>query len=143
MVPEHRARVCRSGWVGAWTWPSPPAAASTPRRIIRTCAPGLLPLSRPLHTEAQWAARRDCQQLLVSPVFPSPGKGGPWGPGRLHRFLDTLPVEGPRILALGGIDPSTVGDLRHPRLAGVAAIRPFWSGDPAMAVTAFREAWKA
>lgn len=105
--------------------------------------PGLLPLSRPLHAEAQWAARRGCQQLLVSPVLPSPGKGAPWGPDRLHRFLDTLLPEGPRILALGGIDPSTVGVLRHPRLAGVAAIRPFWSGDPATAVATFREAWKA
>lgn len=106
-------------------------------------APGLLPLCRPLHAEAQWAARCGCEQLLVSPVLPTPGKGEPWGPERLHRFLDALPKEGPRLLALGGVDPSNAGRLRHSRLAGLAAIRPFWSGDPGTAVLGFREAWGA
>lgn len=101
-------------------------------------APGLLPLSRPLHGEDQWAVRNGADQLLVSPVFPSPGKGPPWGPARLHRFLDALPAEGPRLLALGGVDPSNLALLRHPRLAGIAAIRPFWEGDPVRAVARFR-----
>lgn len=100
--------------------------------------PGLVPLSRPLHDENQWARRYHADQLLVSPIFPSPGKSGPWGVGRLRRFLDTLPAEGPRLLALGGVDPSNAGSLRHPRLAGIAAIRPFWKGDPRRAVAAFR-----
>ena len=100
--------------------------------------PGLLPLSRPLHAEAQWEARQGCDQLLAAPIFASPGKGDPWGPGRLHRFLDGLPMGGPRILALGGVDPSNAGPLRHPRLAGVAAIRAFWEGDPRRTVAAFR-----
>jgi len=105
--------------------------------------PGLLPLSRPLHAEGQWEARRGCTQLLLSPILPSPGKGEPWGVARLHRFLDGLPAEGPRILALGGLDPSNAAGLRHPRLAGVAAIRPFWMGDPAKTVARFRKAWTA
>jgi thiamine monophosphate synthase len=100
--------------------------------------PDLLPLSRPLHEEGQWTARRDVDQLLVSPVFPSPGKGAPWGNERLRRFLDSLPLEGPRLLALGGVDPSNAALLRHPRLDGLAAIRPFWEGDPRRAVAAFR-----
>lgn len=100
--------------------------------------PGLLPLSQPLHDEAQWEARRACDQLLVSPVFASPGKGAPWGPARLARFLDGLPPDGPRLLALGGVDPAGAAALRHPRLAGLAAIRPFWEGDPRAAVAAFR-----
>ena len=105
--------------------------------------PALAPLSRPLHDPAQWPARQGCAQLLVSPILPSPGKGPPWGPERLHRFLDTLPAEGPRILALGGITPAEAMKLAHPRLAGLAAIRPFWDGDPARAVAAFRKAWPA
>ncbi len=105
--------------------------------------PGLLPLSRPLHAEGQWPDRRGCEQLLVSPIFPSPGKDESWGVARLHRFLDTLPVEGPRILALGGVDPSKAPDLRHPRLAGLAAIRSFWADDPVATVARFRAAWKA
>ncbi len=101
----------------------------------------LLPLSRPLHGEGQWAERSACSQLLISPVFPSPGKGEPWGVPRLHRFLETLPEGGPRLLALGGVDPREAPALVHPRLAGIAAIRPFWSGHPRTEVTAFRAAW--
>lgn len=100
--------------------------------------PGLAPLSRPLHHENQWEARRRCDQLLVSPAFASPGKDEPWGVDRLHRFLDRLPPEGPRVLALGGVDPLSAPALQHPRLAGIAAIRPFWEGDPAQAVAQFR-----
>ncbi|WP_306591010.1 thiamine phosphate synthase [Geothrix sp. 21YS21S-4] len=100
---------------------------------------GLVPLSRPLHVEGQWSSRRDCDQLLVSPVFSSPGKGEPWGAGRFRAFLDALPAEGPRILALGGVEPDRMDALRHPRLAGIAAIRPFWEGDPRRAVAAFRD----
>jgi len=101
---------------------------------------GLGPVSRPLHGEVQWEARRGADQLLISPVFASPGKGEPWGVERLHRFLDGLPAGGPRLLALGGVEPATLVLLRHPRLDGVAAIRPFWGGDPARAVAQFRGA---
>jgi thiamine monophosphate synthase len=103
--------------------------------------PSLLPLSRPLHAEGQWEARRNCTQLLVSPILPSPGKGEPWGLTRFHRFLDTLPPEGSRILALGGVTPKGAAALQHPRLDGLAALRPFWTGDPAAAVAGFRAAW--
>lgn len=103
--------------------------------------PALLPLSRPLHGEAQWPARRACAQLLVAPVFPSPGKGEPWGAPRLSRFLDGA-AAGPRLLALGGIDPERAGALRHPRLAGVALIRALWEAeDPAGVVARLRAAW--
>ena len=100
--------------------------------------PGLVPVSRPLHHEDQWKARCAMDQLLISPVFPSLGKGEPWGSTRLHAFLDALPESGPRLLALGGIDPSNAHHVRHPRLAGIAAIRPFWEGDPTGAVARFR-----
>jgi thiamine monophosphate synthase len=103
--------------------------------------PALLPLSRPLHEEGQWGDRRTAAQLLVSPILPSPGKGEPWGLPRFHRFLDTLPAGGPRILALGGVTPEAAAALRHPRLEGLAALRPFWSGDPAAAAASFRRAW--
>lgn len=102
--------------------------------------PGSVPLSRPLHEESQWTKRSTAEQLLVSPVFSSPGKGAPWGPERLRRFLDGLPSRGPRLLALGGVEPGNAAALNHPRLAGFAAIRPFWAGDPERAVSAFRGA---
>jgi thiamine monophosphate synthase len=99
---------------------------------------GLLTLSRPLHDETQWPARAQADQLLLSPILLSPGKGAPWGVERLHRFLDGLPAQGPRALALGGVEPRHAKTLAHPRLAGLAAIRPFWTGDPERAVAAFR-----
>jgi thiamine monophosphate synthase len=102
--------------------------------------PGQVPLSRPLHAESQWPGRSATEQLLVSPVFSSPGKGAPWGPERLWRFLDSLPSGGPRLLALGGVEPANAASLSHPRLAGFAAIRPFWGGDPERAVSDFRRA---
>lgn len=99
------------------------------------------PLSRPLHVESQWEARQGADQLLISPIFETPGKGPAWGPTRLRTFLDGRPPGGPRLLALGGVTPANVGLLRHPRLGGIAAIRPFWEGDPAAAVAAFHAAW--
>jgi thiamine monophosphate synthase len=101
-------------------------------------APGLAPLSRPLHEEGQWPARRTADQLLISPVFATPGKGAPWGWERCRTFLDGLPEAGPSLLALGGLDPSNARAIRHPKLAGIAAIRPFWDENPARTVARFR-----
>lgn len=99
---------------------------------------GLLPVSRPLHAEAQLASHQGCRQLLVSPIFEAPGKGPAWGAARLHRFLDTVPP-GPRILALGGITTGNAGALRHPRLDGVALIRGMFEADsPGAVVLALR-----
>ena len=101
--------------------------------------PALVPLSRPLHVEAQWPDRCGARQLLISPVLVTPGKGAPWGPERLHAFLDTLPPGGPRLLALGGLGPDQTLRVRHHRLDGIAAIRAFWEEDPRQAVLRFRQ----
>ena len=101
---------------------------------------GLVPLSRPLHDEAQFAARRDCRQLLISPVFATPGKGAPWGAAQLHSFLDTA-THGPRILALGGVSAENIESLKHPRLDGIALIRAIWDAlEPSDAVSRLRDA---
>lgn len=101
----------------------------------------LIPLSRPIHDPGQIQARASARQLILSPIFPVPGKGPAWGPERLARILDTLP-DGPRALALGGITPGNAAALRHPRLAGVALIRGLWSApDPGRAVADLRRAW--
>jgi len=104
--------------------------------------PGLLALSRPIHHPAQVADRSGAQQLILSPIFPVPGKGPAWGPGQLRAALDAMPPVPGRILALGGIDAGNAGQLRHPRLDGVALIRGLWSmPDPGLAVTRLRAAW--
>lgn len=103
---------------------------------------GLLPVSRPLHATAQFPERHDAQQLLVSPVFPTPGKVGVWGVPALHAFLDGLDGPLPRLLALGGVDEANAAALRHPRLAGVALIRALWDAPaPGLVVDALRAAW--
>jgi thiamine-phosphate pyrophosphorylase len=105
--------------------------------------PGLVPLSRPIHDPAQIAGRAGAAQLILSPVFGVPGKGAPWGAGRLGEVLDGMAAGGPRALALGGITPANAASLRHPRLAGVALIRGLWSvGDPGAAVRELRAAWE-
>lgn len=101
---------------------------------------GLVPLSRPLHEEGQLASRSACRQLLISPVFPTPGKGAAWGAARLRLFLDTVPP-GPRLLALGGISASNASELNHPRLDGMAMIRAIWeTADPREAVSRLKDA---
>lgn len=102
----------------------------------------LLPLSRPIHEPAQFGPRLGCRQLIVSPVFPVPGKGPTWDITHLHGALDALPPAETRILALGGIHAGNAAAVKHPRLAGVAMIRALWaSGEPARVVEGLRAAW--
>ncbi|BDU74631.1 thiamine phosphate synthase [Mesoterricola silvestris] len=105
--------------------------------------PGLLPLSRPIHDPAQIPGRAGAVQLILSPIFPVPGKGEPWGAARLGQVLDGMPEAPCRVLALGGIHPANAGALRHPRLAGVALIRGLWSKeDPREVVEGLKGAWE-
>jgi thiamine-phosphate pyrophosphorylase len=104
--------------------------------------PGLVPLSRPVHEPAQLPGRWAAAQLVLSPIFPVPGKGPAWGAGRFRAVLDGLPGGGGRILALGGIRPDRLAALRHPRLDGVALLRGLWEvPDPARALRELRAAW--
>jgi len=106
--------------------------------------PGLLTLSRPIHDPDQVPERAGAHQLILSPIFPVPGKGPAWGPEKLRAVLDAMPPVASRVLALGGITPANAALLKHPRLDGVALIRGLWSApDPALAVTRLRDAWRA
>ncbi len=101
----------------------------------------LCPLSRPLHAESQIPSRMGCQQLLLGPIFPVPGKGAHWGVEQLHRVLDEIP-KGPRVLALGGINPTNSEALHHPRLDGIALIRSLAEAtEPIRVVETLRQSW--
>ena len=105
-------------------------------------APGLVALSRPIHDPAQVPERAGARQLILSPIFPVPGKGPAWGAERLRAVLDALPPVAGRLLALGGINDTNVARLAHPRLDGVALIRGLWCApDPAAAAARIRAAW--
>ena len=104
--------------------------------------PGLVALSCPIHDPAQVPGRAGARQLILSPIFPVPGKGPAWGAERLHAVLDAMPPVAGRVLALGGISAGNVARLAHPRLDGVALIRGLWyAPDPAAAVVRLRAAW--
>ncbi len=104
---------------------------------------GLVPLSRPLHDPASFPARRQAQQLILSPIFETPGKGPALGAATLRTWLEALPPFPGRLLALGGIGPSNSGELRHRRLGGVAMIRALWHApDPEAVVAGLRESWR-
>ena len=103
---------------------------------------GLLPLSQPIHDPSQLEDRSAAQQLVLSPIFPVPGKGPAWGPERLHAVLEAMPPRGSRILALGGITAGNVASLRHRRLDGVAVLRGLWAAaEPGRVVAELRQAW--
>jgi len=103
---------------------------------------GLLAVSQPIHDPDQIPERSGAHQLILSPIFPVPGKGPAWGPGKLHAVLDAMPRTPSRVLALGGITPANAVLLPHPRLDGVALIRGLWSApDPAETVAQLRRAW--
>jgi thiamine monophosphate synthase len=103
---------------------------------------GLLATSNPIHDPAQIPGRSAADQLILSPIFPVPGKGPAWGTEKLHAVLDAMPRTDSRILALGGISPENAPSLKHRRLDGVALIRGLWSApDPGLVVSRLRAAW--
>ena len=105
--------------------------------------PDLAALSRTLHDPGCFEARRNARQLLISPVFATPGKGAALGVETLHGWLDALPAFPGQFLALGGVTPANCAKLRHSRLGGVAMIRSLWdSPDPAGVVSRLRAAWE-
>jgi len=104
--------------------------------------PYLCPTSRPLHSISQLPQRDENDQLLISPIFAVPGKGAPIGTKSLHDILENMPPWKGRLLALGGISPENAGDLKHPKLDGIALIRGIWeSANPRATVEALRQAW--
>ena len=103
--------------------------------------PGMVSLSRPIHSEDQIRSRGWCRQLLLGPIFTVPDKGEPWGVAPLHRILEGIPA-GPRVLALGGLSPANSAALRHPRLDGIALIRALMNApEPIRVVEALRQSW--
>jgi len=120
---QDTAPEVRLWMAGRLTWPLPPGVASTPRSPPRPRTRAGAAVA-PLHDESQWMARRTSDQLLISRSSPPPARVLP-GMGAMPDLLDGLPAIGPKLLALGGVDPFNAPLIMHPRLAGIAAIRRF------------------
>jgi thiamine-phosphate pyrophosphorylase len=75
--------------------------------------------------DVEAAARSGASAALVSPIYPTPGKGPARGPG----LLTEARASGVRLLlyALGGIDAARAGACVGAGAHGVAAIRSAWS----------------
>ena len=91
--------------------------------------------------EIRDAAQRGADFVLAGSVFPTathPGRGG-MGSGGLREMA----ALGIPTVAIGGITPERVAEVRAAGARGVAAIRAVWDADdPARAVERFLEAWK-
>ncbi|HEV2734645.1 MAG TPA: thiamine phosphate synthase [Longimicrobiaceae bacterium] len=91
--------------------------------------------------ETRHAAEGGAAFVLAGSVYATvthPGREG-MGPGGL-RGMAALGIP---TVAIGGITPERVGEVRAAGARGVAAIRSVWEADdPARAVARFLEAWK-
>jgi thiamine-phosphate pyrophosphorylase len=82
--------------------------------------------------EAQAARTATADYLLVGPVFPTPTHPG--RPPLDRAVLRDIAGLGLPIIAVGGVGPERIADLRDAGVHGVAAIRALWdASDPAEA----------
>lgn len=91
--------------------------------------------------EARAAAAGGADFLLVGTIYATashPGRAGA-GPDLLRRLA---PLARPMV-AIGGIDPARVAEVRAAGAAAVAVLRGVWAADDvAAAVERYRNAWK-
>jgi thiamine-phosphate pyrophosphorylase len=102
--------------------------ASAAARTVRTACPAGFLVGRSIHAPAQAAVQSEAgglDYLVFGTVFPTPSKPGETGAGlealRLAVRAASVPV-----LAIGGVDGDTVGEIARAGAAGFAAIR-FWT----------------
>jgi thiamine-phosphate pyrophosphorylase len=91
--------------------------------------------------EARTAAAQGAEWLFFGPVYDTPSKrayGAPQGLGALERVAAAVEVP---VIAIGGITPERVAEVRHAGAAGVAVIAAILSADdPAAATRRFLDA---
>lgn len=95
------------------------------------------------------AGPKDCAYATLGPVFPSISKRG-YAPRRTPEEFAAI-VEywhrenkGHPVVALGGITPENIGDLRRMGFAGAAVVGAIWeSPRPVESFKALRAAWNA
>jgi len=76
-------------------------------------------------SEVMRAAQLGADAALLSPIFPSPGKGPPLGLAALELARKEIDQHGLscRLIALGGVDGSNASDCLRAGAHGVAALR--------------------
>lgn len=73
--------------------------------------------------------------VLVSPIFPTPGKGPPRGPAAIQSAVAIVAAAQskwrPRVYALGGVTADNVGSCAAAGASGVAVVRALYDAGPA------------
>jgi thiamine-phosphate diphosphorylase len=91
--------------------------------------------------EAREAVAAGADWLLAGTIYETashPGRGGA-GVG----LIEEMAALGPPVVAIGGVAPERVPELRSAGAAGVAAVRGVWDApSPADAVRRYLEAWR-
>ena len=117
--------------------------ASLPVEDLCAIAAGRLRVGASVHSEAeaQAAARAGAAWLFFGPVYDTPSKrayGEPQGLARLAEVTSSVAIP---VIAIGGITPERVGEVRAVGVAGVAAISALLAADsPAEATHRFLDA---
>jgi thiamine-phosphate pyrophosphorylase len=105
-------------------------------------------LTRSCHDyEELIAGPKECEYATLGPIFPSISKRG-YAPRRTPEEFAAIvdywhkENKGHPIVALGGITPENIGDLRHMGFAGAAVVGAIWeSASPVEAFKALRAGW--
>lgn len=116
--------------------------------------------TKPKHLPADVAVSRSCHDYdelcqgpknsvyaTLGPVFPSVSKRG-YGPRRtVEEYVAILDCwreenEGHPVVALGGVTPENIGEVRRMGFSGAAVVGAVWeSDDPVAAFRALRRGW--
>ncbi|MCP4365472.1 MAG: thiamine phosphate synthase [Planctomycetes bacterium] len=87
--------------------------------------------------EAVGAEENGVNYITLSPIYESPGKGRPAGPGVIPTFRDSLRVP---IIALGGINGDNASEVLDNKADGIAVISAIMaSEDPKAAAVRLRQ----
>jgi thiamine-phosphate diphosphorylase len=131
--PDIAAAVGAHGvQLGSSDLPAADARAAFPRGWV----------GRSVHSaaEAEDAIGEGADYLMVGAVYQTPSH--PDRPGAGVGLVRQIAAMGPPVIAIGGIDPARVAEVRDSGAYGVAAIRALWGApDPAAAALALLAPW--
>jgi thiamine-phosphate pyrophosphorylase len=119
-------------------------STSLPIADIRAIAGTKLVIGASVHSpaEALEAERAGADWVVFGPVYDTPSKRRYGAPQGLRRLRETAGAVRVPVIAIGGITPARVGEVREAGARGVAAISAILEADsPADATRQFLDAW--
>lgn len=95
-----------------------------------------------VHGRAEVAEARGADWLVAGTIWPTPSHPGRDGGGRDHLAALVAAAAAP-VVAIGGVTPERVAEVRAAGAAGIAVIRGVWEApDPLAALDAYLSAWR-